>query len=261
MSMMQSPKADIGGRTPSVLPVLALTLGLVCAAMPGAAPAQSLDRASITARAQTAYLREDAAALGRLEAQTRVLGRSKDPLELYTHAFVQFRILQLAVKRKQDDAAEAAGEACVTALDTALEGSARFVEGHALQSACYGYLANLGGFSAIRNGSRSGSSIEKAIAQAPRNPRVILVDAMGYYFRPSFVGGDQKKACARFLEAVNAFERDEGANGIRWGAPEAHYWVGRCKRAEGDREAERQFFERALQLAPDFAAARRALGR
>jgi hypothetical protein len=37
--------------------------------------------------------------------------------------------------------------------------------------------------------------------------------------------------------------------------------VGRCKRQEGDREAEQQFFERALQLAPGYVAAQRALGR
>ena len=257
--MMQRPRATTGRRHPPILAACALALGWLATVAPGAA--QQLDRATITSRAQTAYLSEDAAGLGRLEASTRAWAQSKDPLELYTYAFVQFRLLQLAVKQNREDAAEKAGKACVTALDAALEGSARFTEGHALQSACYGYLANLGGLGAIRNGSRSGSSIEKALAQAPRNPRVILVDAMGYYFRPSFVGGDQKKACARFLEAVTAFERDEGANGIRWGAPEAHYWVGRCKRAEGDREAERQFFERALQLAPTFAAARRALGR
>ena len=52
-----------------------------------------------------------------------------------------------------------------------------------------------------------------------------------------------------------------GYAGIRWGAPEAHFWVGRCKRQEGDREAEQQFFERALQLAPGYVAAQRALGR
>jgi len=257
--MTQSPRATSAPRTTAIRSVCALVLGLAWVASP--APAQQLDRASVTSRAQTAYLSEDAAGLGRLEASTRAWSRSKDPLELYTYAFVQFRIQQLATKQKKEDAAEAAGKACIEALDTALEGSARFTEGHALQSACYGYLANLGGLGAIRNGSRSGNSIEKALAQSPRNPRVILVDAMGYYFRPSFAGGDEKKACARFLEAVTAFDKDAGANGIRWGAPEAHYWVGRCKREEGDREAERQFFERALQLAPNFAAAKRALGR
>jgi hypothetical protein len=257
--MTQIPPPIMGHRSPARGALLALLLGLAGLVPP--ASAQQLDRESVISRAQNAYFKEDAAGLGRLEASTRTWAGAKDPLDLYAHAFVQFRILQLAVKQKKEGPAAIAGKACVAALDTALAGSARFTEGHALQSACYGYLANLGGFAAIRNGSRSGSSIDKALAQAPRNPRVILVDAMGYQFRPSFAGGDPKKACARFLEAVVAFDRDEGANGIRWGAPEAHYWVGRCKRAEGDREAERQFFERALQQAPDFAAARRALGR
>jgi tetratricopeptide (TPR) repeat protein len=257
--MTQSPRAISASRTSTVPSAFVLALGLAWSVSP--ASAQQLDRASVTSRAQTAYFSEDAAGLGRLEASARAWSRSKDPIELYTYAFVQLRIAQLATKQKKEDAAEAAGKACVAALDIALEGSAGFTEGHALQSACYGYLANLGGLGAIRNGSRSGKSIDRALAQSPRNPRVILVEAMGYYFRPSFAGGDEKKACARFLEAVSAFDKDDGANGIRWGAPEAHYWVGRCKRAEGDPEAERQFFQRALQLAPNFAAAKRALGR
>jgi len=62
--MMQSPRAISAPRTSAIRSVCALALGLAWVASP--APAQQLDRASVTSRAQTAYLSEDAAGLGRL---------------------------------------------------------------------------------------------------------------------------------------------------------------------------------------------------
>jgi len=127
-------------------------------------------------------------------------------------------------------------------------------------------LANLGGMGAIRNGSRSGKSIEAALALDARNPRVMLIDGFGVYFRPKFVGGDKGKGCARFKEAASSFDAAGSSAapspaGVSWGAAESHYWSGRCARDAGDAAGARREFERALALAPDFAAAAKALGR
>ena len=179
---------------------------------------------------------------------------------------MQFRVLQRAIGAKRDKDAERAGAACVAATEAAVKAEPKFAEAFALQSACYGYLANLGGLGAIRNGSRSGKAIEAALALEPRHPRVQLVDGFGLYFRPAFVGGDKGKGCARFRAAAAAFDAAGpagagGAGGIEWGAAEAHFWVGRCAREAGDATAAQRSFERALTLAPGFVAARRALGR
>ena len=159
----------------------------------------------------------------------------------YASAYKQFRLLQDAVLAKRDSDAKRAGDACVSTLDALIQRQPRSFEALALQSACYGYLANLGGMAAIRNGSRSGKSIEAALALAPKNPRVILVDGFGLYFRPKFVGGDKGKGCARIREAAQAFDSNN-SNGVAsasgsaldWGAAEAHYWSGRCARDAGD---------------------------
>jgi tetratricopeptide (TPR) repeat protein len=240
-------------------------LGMLVASAAPTARAQAPDRATLGAQAQAAYLAGDAAAIGRLEATARPWAKSTDPLELYTYAFVQFRAQQLAIAAKREGPSKAAGEACVAAAEAAVKADPKSADALALQSACYGYLANLGGMAAIRNGSRSGKSMEAALALQPRNPRVMLVDGFGYYFRPKFVGGDTGKGCARFREAAAAFDAGAGgrggAGGIDWGAAEAHLWVGRCARDAGDAAAARKAFERALALAPDFVAAKRALGR
>ena len=212
-----------------VLPVIVtLALGSV-----GIAPpllAQSLDGSTVVSmgnRAQQAFLRADTAALERIEADTRSWQRSQDPMTLYGYAFVKLRVMQLARDARRDEQVEAAGEACVDALDTALKASPRFSDAYNLRAACHVYL-----------GSAS------------------LIS----WFGPGFFG-DQEKGCERFLEATTAFGKDELASNIRWGAPESYFWAGRCKRQEGDRETEQQFFEQALQLAPGYVAAQRALGR
>ena len=131
-----------------------LLIGL-CMALPCTAVAAE-DPAEIGNRAQLAFLKGDAADIGRLVASTAAWDKSAVPTELYARAFVQFRQLQFALAAKDNDLAERSGESCVKALDAATRKDPRFAEGFALQSVCYGYMANLGGFGAIKNGSRSG---------------------------------------------------------------------------------------------------------
>lgn len=228
--------------------------------------ALSQDIGVVAARAQSAYFAGNAAELSKLASSTASWAKSQNPRELYAHAYVQFRVLQLAIVGKREDDAEAAGDACTKTLDAAAKRDPKFAEAYALQSACYGYLANLGGMGAIRNGSRSGKSMEAALAIDAKSPRILLVDGFGVYFRPKFVGGDKAKGCARFREAAAGFDATGaagagGVGGIDWGAPEAHYWAGRCARDAGDASGARKHFEKALALASDFGAASRALGR
>lgn len=220
------------------------------------------DPATVGAQANAAYIAGDAAELARLVTATAPWDKSTNPNELYTRAFVHFRTLQLAVMAKDESLAEKSGSSCVAALDSAVRREPRFAEAFALQSACYGYLANLGGFGAIRNGSRSGKSIEAALLLDGKSPRITLVEGLGLYFRPKFVGGDTVRGCARFKEAAAAFDAGAGQDapaGIVWGAAEAHYWVGRCAEQAGDVAGARRSYQHALQLAPQFAAVRRRL--
>lgn len=220
------------------------------------------DVATVAARAQAAYFAGSAAELIKLGDSIGAWAKSSNSREQYAYAFVRFRVLQLSVIAKRKDDASKSGDACTSTLDSLLKRDPKSAEGHALQSACFGYLANLGGFAAIRNGSRSGKSMEAALAIEPRNPRVVLVDGFGVYFRPKFVGGDKAKGCQRFTEAAAGFEaaRTTGvpsSMGIDWGAAEAYYWVGRCAKDAGDTAGARRAFDKALGIAPDFVAAKR----
>ena len=249
----------------SARPFVAVAIFAWAAANPASASAAD-GPAETAAKAQAAFFARDAAALSKLAAATAPWAKSSDPRELYAQAYVQFRIEQVATLDKRNDDVEAAGKACVDATTAATGRDPRFAEAHALQSSCSGYLAGLGGFGAIRDGSRSGKALEAAQAIAPKNPRVMLTDAFGLYARPKIAGGDKVQACVKFREAAAAFDATpptaaDTAAGIAWGAPEAHYWVGRCAAEAGNAAAARQAYEKALALAPDFAAARKALGR
>ena len=240
--------------------VVAIAAALICTALGATARAET--PSIVMQAAQLAFYTRNAEELRRLAATTSAWAGSADSLELYAHAYVQFRALQLAIGAKRKAEAEKSGAACVGALDGAVKKNAKFAEAFALQSACYGYLANLGGFGAIRNGSRSGKSIAPALALEPKNPRVVLVDGFGVYFRPAFVGGDKAKGCARFREAAALFDVPgprTALDGIDWGAAEARYWAGRCAADAGDAAGARRYYEAALALAPQFAAARTAL--
>ncbi|MBM4213230.1 MAG: tetratricopeptide repeat protein [Gammaproteobacteria bacterium] len=245
------------------------SLGLLVATLLSMLPlteARAQDIPATAARAQSLYFAGSLAELAKLATSTAAWGKSQNPRELYAYAYVQFRVMQLAIGGKREDDAEKAGDGCISALDAALKRDPKFAEAFALQSACYGYLANLGGMGAIRNGSRSGKSMTAALALDARSLRILLVDGFGVYFRPKFVGGDKAKGCARFREAAAGFDAAgaagvPGQGGIDWGAAEAHYWAGRCARDAGDAATARKFFERALTIAPDFLAASKALGR
>ncbi len=129
-------------------------------------------------RAQQAFLRADTAALERIEADTRSWQRSQDPMTLYGYAFVKLRVMQLARDARRAEQAEAAGEACVDALDTALEASRRFGDAYNLRAACHVYLGSASLISWFMHRSDAARDIELSLRLAPRNPRALFVDGL-----------------------------------------------------------------------------------
>jgi len=239
--------------------VTAIALLFACATPAGA---QSSEAASVGNRAQTAFLRGDDAALDRIESSVRAWAKSPDSFKLYAYAFVQFRKLQMARDARRDEQAMSAGQACVAALDAALEASARFADAYTLRAACQVYLGSFSMLNWYRYGSEADYGLEMAKRFGRSNPRAVFVEGLRLWFGPVFVG-DQDKACEVFLQATKGFGDQPESSitrdsvGIRWGAAEANFWMGRCSRNTGDREVEFQYYDRALRFAPDYAAVQR----
>jgi tetratricopeptide (TPR) repeat protein len=240
-------------------------LAAVCFA-DAAAAATPDELTDLEAKAQYAFYTGDLNAARSLAQANRALATSEVPIELYHYAHAQFRVLQLAARREDKPArreAEAAGEACVKALAGAIERDERFAEALALQSECYGYLATLGPIDAVTAAPRIGGKAEAAAKLNPKNPRVLLAQAFALYYRPLALGGARRQdAAPLFRRAAEAFDAIVATRPGEptWGAAEAWLYVGRTQEEAGDLLAARNAYERALLVAPEFAAARQRLG-
>jgi hypothetical protein len=247
-------------RARAALATAALALGL--GAGTGAASASREALADADAKTEFSYLTEDRKALERLVAELKPFRESEQPAELYAYAHAQFRALQLAFAAHSARAAEQASEACLAALDRRAGQLAKDAEGLALTAGCAGYQAELGALKHLTAGHRRDVSLEAARALAPSNPRVLLVAAITEWFRAT-TPAQRLAARAGFERAAQGFDTVavRGPGEPTWGGAEAWLFVGRGLEEQGELVGARSAYERALLVAPEFAAARRRLAR
>ena len=242
--------------------------GLACAAALGAlAPAAPADDAAwrdIESRIQYDYYTEDARALGALE-DTVAGADSHEPLRDYYLGLLAYRRALLASQGAAGGGGGNAGQLashCVAHLDAALSGKDDFAEALALRAACaLAPLAN--GAYAPLAAHHIHKDISRALQLAPGNPRVLLVDAIADYQLSPSAGGNKERALTKLRQAAAAFETERRDSGElpSWGAAEASVYLARDLLDHGDAVAARDALERALVTAPQFAQARRLMGK
>jgi tetratricopeptide (TPR) repeat protein len=100
-----------------------------------------------------------------------------------------------------------------------------------------------------------GTSLELA----PRNPRVVMLDAGVIFNAPPERGGSREKGIARWLEAIGLFEQEVAARPVdelqpRWGREIAYGALSDLylRMSPPDGEKARAAAEKALTLRPDF---------
>ncbi len=225
--------------------------------------AQEIDPADLEGRIEYAYFTADVNALRNLVGATQnsLAKGSSSTLAHYQQGHLQYRLGQV-LEARNDSKAPEAYSACVDALGKAIDADKQFAEAYALQSACHTSLAALQAWKVVVDLPLGGSRLDKALKLAPKNPRVALIDALNDYERPRGLGGDRKRACAKFARAAQLFEASPDETRLPgWGAADAYFYVGRCLDEGGDVLGARSALERALIIAPDFAAARAELRR
>jgi tetratricopeptide (TPR) repeat protein len=229
-----------------------LTLALVGVRVSQAA---DLDWMDVEGRIQYGFYTEDTRALGKVVEQLSGQDGAGDPLHQYYAGLANYRLAMVVAAKDKSRAREAAAR-CVSRLDVAVSGKTDFAEGLALQSACLRTLANLTPWKPLA-GPKSTGQMERAAKLAPKDPRVLLLQALesgegGKIDAPAIA--KLKKAAAAFEAERQGVERTPG-----WGAAEAYAYLGRGYLDQGDVVAARDALERALLIAPDFALARRLL--
>ena len=211
----------------------------------------------LESRIQYGYYTEDVRALEQvadgLEDDT-----SGAPLRSYYLGLARFRLAQLEGAHHAGQAKQSA-DRCVASLESAAQRPEDAAEALALQSACYRLLAQLKPVSAPYSSLRAGNAMHRALALAPQDPRVLLLEALEDYdlhHESRAVIGELQKSVAVFERERESVERPPS-----WGAAEAYAFLGRSLLEQGDAIAARGALEHALLLVPDFAYAHRLMAR
>jgi hypothetical protein len=242
-------------RWPAALGALALLGG-------GAAHADDAAWRDIESRIQYGYYTEDARALRNL-ADAIAADESRDKLHGYYAALTEYRLAQLAARTPAGDSPGQRAQRCVASTDAALELQADFADALALRAACLSAPLAGGGVHTPFSGHRARKDLERARQLAPRDPRVLLIDAMSDYELAPSAGGNKERALPKLRQAVAAFESERGgAERLPgWGAAEAYVYLGRDLLDHSDPIGARDALERALLIAPQYAEARRLLAK
>lgn len=226
---------------------LSIATSLLCAA----GIASAADWSDIEGRIQYAWFTQDARALHAVVASLEGGGDS-DALQAYYRGLGEYRMALLAQDRDRNEAG-AAAEACSRHLGAASALQEDFAEALALQATCQTLVASLKAWKAPLLAPRSAAQFGRARALAPRNPRVLLLEALA--------DSNRERAFGRLQAAVAAFEAER--QGIAappaWGAPEAWLQLAHARLDRGEVAAARSALERALLLAPEFELARRLM--
>jgi tetratricopeptide (TPR) repeat protein len=240
--------------------VKTMCVGFGCALLSVVAHgAQKPNWPDIESRIQYGYYTEDVRAL---ENVMELLGPSDSDsaLRRYYVGLANYRLTQLVLARDKSRAKETV-DACVGNLDEAVKLQKDSAEALALDSGCLELLAGLQAWRAPFAASKSGSLIEKARHLGPKNPRVLLLDAVSVYEHPKTTAADQGRALQLLKQATVAFEaeRRETEHVPGWGAAEAYVYLAKCQLDRGAALEARDALERALLIAPEFAEARRLM--
>jgi tetratricopeptide (TPR) repeat protein len=191
---------------------------------------------------------------------TQVQAGNADNDLRYHLAHAEYR-LGLLADATHSHAAEATFSACVDQLKPLLQQNADSVEALALQSVCYANLARFRKLEGALLRSHAAERLSAAAKLAPRNPRVVYLQAMDALGRAKPGTVESKKADEELQHAVQLFEQSS-ATGIEvpgWGHAEAYLDFGRQLQSRGDVLGARNWLEQSLIAAPNYKAAQRQL--
>lgn len=177
----------------------------------------------------------------------------------YYAGLAGYRLLPLL--EEDEDRQEQALDDAIGHLEAAVERAPKRAEAHALLSGLYGWMAGQGMISGMRYGPKASRAMERAKELAPKNPRVVLIDAISTFNKPGAFGGDKAEALKGFERAARLFQEENVGGPLQpnWGHAEAYAWTG-IAHLKADRKAQaRQAFERALEINPDYGWVRDVL--
>ena len=139
--------------------------------------------------------------------------------------------------------------------DSVLELSAKYAsipETHALRSSAIGMMIGSNPLRGMTMGPKSGAQIERAVELGPNNPRVWMIRGIGAFNTPAMFGGGEDRAEEYLKKSIELFANDHPvAPAPRWGANEAHAWLGQLYARQDKKDLARAEYMKALAIEPN----------
>ena len=125
---------------------------------------------------------------------------------------------------------------------------------YALLARAYGSKIVLNPMRGMDLGIRSSNALEKAEYLEPENQRVFLIAGISALFTSELFGGGIEKAKEYFLKAASFFEAYNLSNPVypNWGYAEVFAWLGQTAERQDDPEAAESYYQKALEIDPDY---------
>jgi tetratricopeptide (TPR) repeat protein len=180
-------------------------------------------------------------------------GKQHEALVHYYVGYCDYRLATLYRQQQNSELAKKFLDDATTHLEAAVKVDNKSAEAYALLSSCYGQKIGDAPMLGMTLGPKAGMTMDAAINLSPENPRVILLDAIGTYFRPAMFGGDKDKALAGFKRAAELFEKQKNTDPLQpdWGHSEAYAWIGVAYLDKKETAAAKAALDRALAVDPD----------
>ena len=180
----------------------------------------------------------------------------KEDVKNWAHYYVGYagyRLSLVYIQKNDRQNAIKYGEDAIKHLEAATERDRKFAEAWALLSSCYGQQIRFDQTLAPSLGMQSSIAIATAKEEAPENPRVNLIGAIGTFFTPPQYGGDKEAGLEEFKDAVELFKswRSDDPLAPNWGHDEAYAWIGFANIDLGQKKRARRALERALKINPN----------
>ena len=186
-------------------------------------------------------------------------GRTPGDLRAYALAYVSSRLSPILPEDRKAERIRLLREA-EAALQQYLRVNPRDPEAHALLGAVYGAQIRFTPLKAITLGPRIAAAFAEAEKLGPRNPRVALQKGIGLLYAPRALGGGAEAAERELRRAEALFAQEPRSKSWpNWGRVDVLAWLGQALARQGNREAARAVYLRALEVEPESVWVRRVL--
>ncbi len=142
-------------------------------------------------------------------------------------------------------------------VKTLLKTNPDLPEAHALIAGIYGQKIALKPIRGMFLGGKSNKHLQRAIELGPENPLAHFQRGNNYYHTPAAFGGDLDKAVEHLQAARRLYEQCNMAE--NWEYLNTLAWLGQALAKQGNPQAARSVYERALQVEPEFGWVKKVL--